>query len=113
MRLTPILQNNRKPTWLGCVTSLLWAVSLMLLVCSCGTQRTEVPQTPTPANLVQPCDTTLPTPASGQLRDLLRNHTQVAERFHQTCGQLNALIEAEQPPPKKSPPWWAFWETYF
>lgn len=113
MRLTPILNNNATHTKRGCGISLLLAVSLTLLVCSCGTQRTEVPQTPTPANLVQRCDTTLPTPASGQLRDLLRNHTTVAERFHQTCDQLNALIEAEQPPPKKSPPWWAFWETYF
>jgi hypothetical protein len=37
----------------------------------------------------------------------------VAERYHATCNQLNALIEIEQKPVDGEPKWFEFWKVYF
>lgn len=74
---------------------LLIALAISTLTgCASGVSLTEIkkPKLMVPASLTQAC-AVLPQPADGSRGELLNNHVQVAEAYHQCKQRHQALVE--------------------
>ena len=70
---------------------LLSAVSIMT-GCGFGSQPIKVAKPILPASMAQGCET-LPLPISGKLKDLLQNHVETMEVYHECAARHDSTVE--------------------
>lgn len=81
------------------IPSLLCAASILTACVSGAPPMREIPPSPPPEHLMQPCSP-LPQPLSATLAHLLQNHVATMEAHHLMCAERSGLqdwIRSQQP----------------